>query len=203
MKIAQFATIPQRANTLKIAARSMAGQVDLVRVFYDSKTDGNKFKNLTEFSNDEVIFICDDDIQYPADYVKTMMQYLKPGIVITCMGKIMKPRPIASFYRDEALCYKTFETCEELTRVEIPGTCAMAFYRSTCPDLDSSFFQSLNSDIWMGIYCKVNTIPCYVIPHKADWLTNLMPMLPVETPSVFDRFKNNDKHMTDLVNQYI
>jgi len=55
----------------------------------------------------------------------------------------------------------------------------------------------------MGIYCKINAIPCYVIPHKGEWLTNLMPMLPAETPSVFDRFKNNDQHMTELVNKFL
>lgn len=200
MKIAQFATIPERMGVIRTAARSISSQVDLVRITYDSDTDGNKFKNLREFSNDEVIFICDDDIEYPTDYVEVMMNYLRPGFVVTCMGKNLKERPINSFYRDESECIKTFEDNDRIVQVEVPGTCALAFYRADCPDLDHTFFESINSDIWMGIYCKQHDIPCIVIPHKAGWLKNLMPLLPTDTPSVFDRFKNNDEHMTNLVN---
>ena len=201
MIVAQIASIPEREITLRKAVKSLNKQVDLVRMFRDSPSDGFKFKLLGEIPLDDIIFICDDDIEYPVDYVATMMKYLRPGTVITCMGKILKPRPISSFYRDELSCYKTFEDNDCMVQVEIPGTCAMAFHRSTCPDLDHTYFQSINSDIWMGIYCKEHNIPCYVIPHKGEWLTNLMPMLPDDTPSVFDRFKNNDQHMTQLVNE--
>jgi len=200
MIIVQIATIPERSGLIQRVINSLKNQVDEVKVVHNSTTDGMKFYNHGLRSPDDIIFICDDDIIYPSGYVSTMLTYLKPGIVITCMGKIMRPRPIESFYRDELIGYKTFETNDKMAQVEVPGTCAMAFHRSTCPDLDHTYFKSINSDIWMGIYCKENNIPCYVIPHKADWLTNLMPMLPLETPSVFDRFKNNDTHMTELIN---
>lgn len=201
MIIAQMATIPSRELTVRIAAKSLENQVDIVRVFRDSPSDGYKFKRLTEFSNDEIIFICDDDIEYPADYVTTMMKYLRPGIVITCMGKIMKPRPIESFYRDELIGYKTFDDIDYLRKVEVPGTGSMAFHRSTCPNLDHEYFKIKNcADIWMAIYCKENNIPVFVIPHRANWLINLMPILPLDTPNIFDSLKNDDGEITELIN---
>jgi hypothetical protein len=232
MIIAQIATIPTRIDTVLKAAFSLMYQVDLVRIIingdwkgkqgdlvrkipphgnilclmpegHEIGSDGWKFYDLKGFKPDTLIIICDDDIMYPPDFVKTMEEELGPGEVITVMGKNLKPRPIKSFYRDELECFKTFECNRWDEQVEIPGTCGMAFMKSTCPDLDHTFFKSMNSDIWMGIYCKMNKIPCFVIPHKADWLTNLMPELPPGTPSVFDRYKDNDGEMTALVNKYL
>jgi hypothetical protein len=210
MIIAQIATIPERKRTFEIAYGSLSWQVDKIRFYPNSPTDGWKFKGLNETDLDDTILICDDDIKYPVNFAQAMKAALsiyegmtgKPCIV-TCMGKNLKARPIESFYGDEVECFKTFEENSTHRLVEIPGTCAMAFKRSTCPDLDETFFPSINSDIWMGIYCKQRSIPCYVIPHRANWLTNLMPLLPADTPSVFDRFKDNDKHMTDAVNKYL
>lgn len=201
MVVAQIATIPERYETLRIARTSLITQVDLIRIFYDSPTDGWKFKNLRELSPDDIIIVCDDDIEYPPDFVSTLLSYLKPGIVVTVMGKNLNPRPVESYYKANAEYYRTFYDNENLVQVEIPGTCGLAFHRSTCPDLDHHYFKSINSDVWMGVYCKEHNIPAYVIPHSGGWLTNLMPMLPKDTPSVFERFHDNDQHLTDLVNQ--
>lgn len=203
MIIAQIATIPEREKTLQIAVESLYGQVDIVHVIPDSPTDGWKFKGIESYDLEDIILICDDDIKYPPDFAEKMIGYLDflGGGVVTCMGKNLKPRPIGSFYRDELECFKTFSDVKEFHQVEISGTCALAFRRKTFPDLTYKYFESINSDIWLGVYCKDRDIPCFVVPHSFDWLTNLMPLLPIDTPSVFDRFKNNDKHMTDLVNK--
>jgi hypothetical protein len=203
MIVAQIATIPGREKTLQIAIDSLFMQVDKVRIYPNSISDGLKFSNLKEFKDNDIIFICDDDICYPADFVETMMQYLRYGVVVTIMGKIMKSRPIQSYCRDELFCAKTFEENKELVQVEVPGTCGMAFYKSTCRDLDHTWFKSMNSDIWMAKYCKENKIPCYVIPHPADWVKNLMPLLPPDSPNVWDQFKDNDKPLTDLINSFL
>jgi hypothetical protein len=203
MNIAQIATIPGREFTVEIAERSLWPQVDVVNVIRNSPTDGLKFSGLTNYSLNDVVFICDDDIGYPPDYVKVMLSYLKPGIVITCMGKVLHKTPIESYYHSGAKeSYKALEDCHNGAMVDIPGTGVMAFHRATCPNLDETYFKSIGSDVWMGVYCKLNKIPCYVIPHRAEWLTNLMGLLPKESPSVFGRYKNNDSHMTELINKY-
>ena len=201
MIIAQIATQPPRELTLSIAVQSLRPQVDRINIMHDARSDGMKFYGLDLCGPDDIIFVCDDDIEYPPDFVRTMISYLKPGVVVTVMGKILKPRPIQAYYQDELVCYRTFEANNKLSKVEIPGTCGMAFHRSTCPDLDETYFKSINSDVWMGIYCKDRGIPAYVVPHRGDWLKNLMPMLPVDTPSVFETYQYNCQHMTDLINE--
>ena len=201
MIVAQIATQPKRAKTMQIARRSLREQVDVINVIENSPTDGWKFKGIKQYALNDIIFVCDDDIEYPPDFVRTMISYLKPGVVVTVMGKILKPRPIQAYYQDELVCYRTFEANNKLSKVEIPGTCGMAFHRSTCPDLDETYFKSINSDVWMGIYCKDRGIPAYVIPKPENWLKNLMPMLPVDTPSVFETYQYNCQHMTDLINE--
>jgi len=231
MVIAQIATIPTRQDTAYLAALSLTYQVDRVRIIlngdwqgrendlirrfpphgnitcvmpdgHEQGTDGWKFYGLTEYDPNDYILICDDDIRYPKDFAVTMLSHLTNGRVVTVMGKVMKPRPIQSFYRDELHGYKTFSDVGTPEQVEVVGTCGMAFRRGTCMDLDHTYFRSINSDIWMGIYCKERNIPAFVIPHAANWLENLMPMLPDGTPSVFVTYKNNDEHMTELINKY-
>jgi len=201
MIIAQIATMPGREKTLEIACNSLKNQVNFLKVIKNAPLDGMKFAGLKDYSMDDIIFVCDDDIEYPPDFVETMVRHLSYGAVYTVMGKILKPRPIQSYYQDYEKLYQTFDDNEKLVEVEIPGTCGMVFHRSTCPDLDGTFFKSMNSDIWMAIYCKEHNIPAFVVPHKGDWLKNLMPMLPKDTFSVYNNFHDNDKEMTDLINE--
>jgi len=170
-------------------------------------SDGWKFYGLTELPLDTIVLICDDDIQYPKDFARVMYAHIYKHIdipaVYTVMGKIMKPRPVDSYYSSELKCFRTFEDNEFYEFVEIPGTCGMVFGRSDCPDLDHTFFKSMNSDVWMGVYCKQKGITPYVVPHPGDWLTNLMPLLPKDTPNVFDSLKDNDDHLKQLINTYL
>jgi hypothetical protein len=165
--------------------------------------DGWKFYKVNQHQ-DAYILICDDDIYYPDDFALRMVgkvdEYDRKAVV-TCMGKIMQPRPIESFYRNESMCFKTFETNGEDTPVEIPGTCAMAFHSSLIASLDHTFFKSMNSDIWMGVWCRQNNVPAIVIEHRGDWLKDLTPLNSTGW-SVFDAHKDNDSEMTAVVNRY-
>lgn len=233
MIVAQIATIPSRSKTVLTAAYSLMFQVDHVNLIlngpwrkrditelknriprhtninvilpdgYEKGSDGWKFYGLKKYSPETYFVIADDDIEYPEDFVATMKEMHKGNEVLTVMGKILKPRPIRSFYRDELKCFKTFEENEKIERVEIPGTCGMLLQRYCCDDLDHTFFKSVNSDVWMGVYCKQKNLPAFVVPHSANWLKNLMPELPQNTPSVFDTYKNADGHMTEVINRYL
>ena len=230
--IAQMATIAGRNSSRVASIRSIIKQVDELHLIYNGgvffennehigrkfppiiqhypsgagacPSDGWKFYGV-ERHEDAYILICDDDILYPDDFAQTMISKVEQfdrTAVVTCMGKILKSRPIRSFYRDEAACFKTFETNEIDVRVEIPGTCAMAFHSDTVKGLSRDTFRSMNSDIWMGVWCKQNRVPAIVIEHSGDWLKDLTPLNAPGGWSVFDRYKNDDKHMTDLINEH-
>lgn len=171
--------------------------------FHDnSLQDGAKFINAPTEPGHYVL-VCDDDIAYPEGFAAHMVMLLKNPFkdkaILSCMGKVLQPRPIRSYFRDELICLKTFETQKALYAVEIPGTCAMAY----CTDrvvITTEAMKSPNSDICVGVWAKQNGVRCYVIPHHAAWLTDLTSLLPEGSPNMFDRYKGDDGALTDYVN---
>lgn len=94
MRIANVATYPAREQTCLPALRSIAGQVDRLNLTLNEYTEvpetfralenvnfhlpERNLKDLGKFCFDvapeDDVFLCDDDIIYPADYVSWMMQ---------------------------------------------------------------------------------------------------------------------------------
>ncbi len=174
--------------------------------FHDNALqDGSKFLN-APIEPGHYVLVCDDDIAYPEGFAQHMTSVLKnpfkDRVILSCMGKVLKPRPISSYFKDELLCAKTFETQKAIYAVEIPGTCAMAY----CTDhvvITTKDMKSPNSDICVGAWAKTNKIRCYSIPHHANWLTDLTSLLPEGSPSMFDRYKDNDQELTKFINENI
>lgn len=229
MTIAQLATIPSRAKILPRVIASLIDQVDIINValavdvdddmanhlpFYlqhekiwvtmhdNSLQDGAKWINAPTDPG-HFVLVCDDDIEYPANYAEKMRQALAQTgwrTIISCMGKKLRSRPVTSYFKSETICLKTFEEALSFYSVEIPGSCAMA-YHTDFVRISQSDIKTVNSDLAIAAFAKKNGIPCYVIPHRADWLTNLMPLLPVNTPNLFDQFKNNDERLVKFINE--
>ncbi len=219
-----MATMPQRRPAFIKAFESLINQVDSVNLaisepsvksFFapttDSKTgksvwitnhdnsleDGSKF--LRGNFNDGYTLVCDDDIEYPPDFVSRLMEKHKQyGGIVGVMGKILKPRPINSFYRDEIVNYRTFGDVDNDYKVEVIGTCGILYG----PDISISENDMVcpNSDIVVSAICKRRNIPMTVIAHKKDWLKNLMPMIG-NVPSIFGKYHNNDSRLTKFVNE--
>jgi hypothetical protein len=172
--------------------------------FHDnSLEDGSKFINAPTESGHYVL-VCDDDIGYPPGFANHMIRLLKDPFknrpILSCMGKVLKSRPIGSYFKDELFCAKTFETQKAFYAVEIPGTCAMAY----CTDhvvITSADMKSPNSDICVGAWAKKNDVRCYVIPHGAKWLMDLTSLLPNDSPNMFDRYKEDDSILTKFINE--
>ncbi|SNR66488.1 hypothetical protein [Paracoccus sediminis] len=94
MRIANVATYPARQHTCLQALRSIAAQVDVLNVALNEYTDvpeafreldnatfhipDRNLRDLGKFcfaaGDDDDVFLCDDDILYPADYVAWMMR---------------------------------------------------------------------------------------------------------------------------------
>jgi len=172
--------------------------------FHDNRLqDGSKFLNAPTEPGHYVL-ICDDDIAYPENFTEHMTSLLtnpfKNKVIISCMGKVLRQRPINSYFKDELYCGKTFETIKAFYAVEVPGTCAMAY----CTDhvvITADDMKSPNSDICVGAWAKKNNVRSYVIPHADKWLIDLTSLLPPGSTNMFDRYKNDDSVLTEFVNQ--
>jgi hypothetical protein len=168
----------------------------------NSLQDGSKFINAPTEPGHYVL-VCDDDIGYPDNFASHMTSLLhnpfKDKAILSCMGKVLAPRPIRSYFRDEIACMKTFETQKALYAVEIPGTCAMV-YNTDHVVITSEAMKSPNSDICVGAWAKAHGVRCYTIPHDGKWLTDLTSLLPVGSTNMFDRYKEDDSVLTEFVN---
>jgi hypothetical protein len=220
---AYTATIPERVSTLKMSIESILPQVDHVQVVLNnfkkvplflrhekittifgdnSLEDGSRFTNI---STTGYVLVFDDDIEYPADYVSTMIGHCRMlGAIVTPMGKILKARPLECYYKGWLHNYRTFDEVLGIHKVDIPGACGVmwnADHVKVTQDIITK--QIHHSDICLGRFAKENHINCFVVPHAKDWLKNLMPELPKTTPSIYGKYKNNDKILTDFINEYL
>lgn len=234
MIIVQLATIPSRRAILPRVLKSLINQVDRILLAVavavpqgepdsieigDITSDEARRIHVTFHDNSlqdaarwinaptdpgHYVLVCDDDIEYPSNYVQEMMGYMKSPfnnrVILSCMGKKLKPRPIQSFFKDEVLCLKTFEKVSAFYSVEIPGACAMIYHTDRIV-ITPDDIESPNSDICTGVIAKRKGVQCFVVPHSADWLTNLMPLLPPDTYNMFDQYKVDDSALTRYVNE--
>lgn len=205
MKVGFVATIDGRESIFEKMKESIINQVDMLIVVYRSPSDGFKFFGADRLQG--YVFVLDDDILYPSDYVDEMIKAVEKygrNAVICCSGKIMKPRPINDFYADEFKCLKTFERVEKDTVVEIPLTCAIAYHTDGVLHLcEHEMLHPNMADINLAIYCKQMGIPVICKAHSTDWLTNLMPELPPGTFTIFDSFRGNTSKQVELINAYL
>jgi hypothetical protein len=222
------ASLPDRVNTLKKSVYSIIDQVDHIQVVLNNYTyvpdflnhpkitvvrhdnsleDGSRFINIEKRSG--YILVFDDDIEYPKDYVKRLVEICYEHTVnynpcmVTPMGKVLKQRPVKSYYRDILHSYKTFEKVEGWHNVDVPGACGILWH-SEYVKVTQGIILTPNSDLCLAKFCKENNVTALVIDHEANWLKNLMPEIPNKnTLSIYGKYRRNDAKLTEFVNKYL
>lgn len=222
-----MASLPDRRRVLIKSLLSLVSQVDTVQIMVNYTPDPSQIKLMQEVPKVKFLYhdntlqdgarfinaaakpgyclVCDDDILYPPDFVKTMIANYNGGF-LTVMGKVLKPRPLQSYYKGWAENYRTFDEVKELKRVDIPGCCGILWHTDKMLDIAPVDHRAMlvpNSDVCLGVYAKIMGLPCHVIPHAADWLKDLMPELPKDTLSIFGKYRRNDKIQTDYINKWM
>lgn len=222
------ASLPQRRTILERAVASVLPQVDTMQVVLNnyatvprflkhdkikvvhsdnSLEDGSRFLGMNVDSGYVLVF--DDDIIYPPNYCERMVaecdamteKYGK--VIVTPMGKILKPRPVHSYYKTGVKTWvKTFADVRENVVVEVPGCCG-ALWNAEDVKITEDVVQTPNSDLCLAKFAKDNGIVCVVVAHDRRWLKNLMVMVPVNTPSIFGKYRRNDAGLTRFINAHL
>lgn len=216
------ASLPQRVNILKKAVASILPQVDKMQVVLNNFNynpeflhhpkisilhsnniyeDGSRFIDIDKAPEGYVI-VFDDDIIYPPNYVQTLIKQWEPNTMVTPMGKILRPRPIKNYYKDIALSLRTFDDVSQKYVVDVPGACGILWHNKEIK-VSINDFPIPNGDVCLAKFCKDNRVYPLVIPHKSDWLKSIWHEVPKATPSIYGKYKNNDKILTDFINEYL
>lgn len=219
MIIAQIASMPEREHMLVSTVESLIDQVDRVRIALNNYTsipvelaregimiykrnnekgDAEKIYNLSTVCG--YVFLCDDDLIYPPDYVETMVDRLRGEdnqCILTCHGRIMNEKPVSNSYTDRVAAFHCLQDVDYDGPVDIGGTGVMAFHS----DYFMPVYKFVNIanmlDIWIARFAYEQGCVIKMQPHDEGWIQYQHP-----EHTIWDDHFPNPKMQTDLYNSF-
>lgn len=216
---ASMASIPSRAHLLPRVVRSLLFQVDELCVYlngYDrvppclkdnrikvarSGIDGPDLGDAGKFYwvNDTkgYVLTVDDDIVYPANYVRRYLQEierLRRRAVVGVHGVVLPSKPRA-YYTDRTVfhCRRSQSGHQP---VHLLGTGTTAFHSDTIKVRIEDFQHPNMADIWLGIVAKRQKVPMVCLEHDEGWLRCLSSD---PGKSIYERYVGKDRVQTRAV----
>lgn len=189
-----LASIPERSAFLQKTIHSIYGQCDKIHVYLNGYSEVpeylNKSKIIVHRSQDNgdlsangkvwflrnkpdkgYVFLIDDDIIYPRDYVQKMVAVLEKyqRRFAGCIhGSIFSDSLRWYYQRSSMFPFKRALLHDCL--VNLPGSGTFAFHTDTLK-LNYDDFQPFTMvDLILGILCKNQKVPIVSIARQADWL---------------------------------
>lgn len=192
---ASIASMPSRKFSLQETVDSLLPQVNEIHVYlndYDhvpeylhdkkikvflSQDESGDIGDVGKFYTCESIkgyhFTSDDDLIYPPDYVKTMIDAIEKHdrkFIIGLHGRKFDNLPVKSYYRGhtEAFCVLKNVIGDHI--INVIGTGAMAFHTDTL-NLELTAFQNSNmADVWFSKFANDKNVPLMCIGHRKGWI---------------------------------
>jgi glycosyltransferase involved in cell wall biosynthesis len=199
--VAALCSIPERAELLRQTLESLAPQVDAVHVYLDRYDtipdfvrmchpqvkvvlsrdvpglgDTSKFLPFSSLSEGCYYLTADDNVQYPPDYVASIIRRIEQydrQVVIGVHGVLVPDQPegYSSDYR-KVLSLKN--GLERDALVNNLGTGTVGFYSGLLQGLDLSHFHKPGmTDLFLSVYCKDRLIPMVAIARPENWLQEI------------------------------
>jgi glycosyltransferase involved in cell wall biosynthesis len=221
-----MATFPGRAFALQEVVASLLPQCDELHIYlnhYETVPDFLKHNKITtylskdhygdlgavgkffplfEFSKTGYIFTVDDDIIYPASYVRDTIAAIdryQRQCVVTYHGRIFNlDRKIETYYRDYKYCvdYKSTQTRD--TELHTGGTGVMAFHSSLINISLSDFKKTNMADLFFSAYCLNNNIRITGLKHSTGYFTDSNRF--DKNNSISYLYHMNDEYQTRFAN---
>lgn len=221
-------SIPERESKLKNVIKSIYNQCDYIHVYLDRYTtipnflkddkitvicsygksnslrDNGKFILLEELAKNGkngYYFTIDDDIDYPLDYVNTLIKkinYYDNKVVVGTHG-VLLPRKIDSYFSRYRKVFSFYRElgCDKL--VHLLGTGTTAFRIDLFQDFKlSNFTHTGMADVFFAIECQKRKIPQIAISRFDNWISEMSK----DTPALFSEFKHDDSIQTNLIKEY-
>lgn len=198
IKSANIATFPPRRKELTKMLKSIEGQFDEVRIYFNNikkrpkwipswvdvycgddcngdLTDNGKFFFLEEW-REEYYFTLDDDIAYPATYAEDMVRAIQEHqTIVTHHGRKLKQKNV-SYYRGGHRIFMCLHENLHTDRIDVAGTGVTAYdTRYFNPvDLWESSDQKM-SDIIFSLEAVKQGKDITVLPHEENYFRYLFP----------------------------
>ena len=225
--IAGMASINGRAKSLEDAVESVLPYVDRLVVTlnsYDHVPEFLKHPKIEVHQMDNELgdaakFIgvpyypafflsIDDDIIYPKDYVWNLVNAIrdkrKEGkrVVIGVHGKVMKTRPIASFYRGHKSMYHCKDALNDDKTCDMLGTGTTAWHTADFQIRVEDFKHRNMADVIVALQAKRQGVEMIAIKRPNGWI-KLSEKINHHKDTIYAHNSSNvayDKIITDIYN---
>ena len=200
--LAVVATMPGREDALRDCLFSLRDQVDELRVIcHDMKEPPDvvvaicdkyvcepdrlgsaaKMRWAREWAG--LYLGCDDDIQYPPDYVDVMRRWVKRWkgqALVTCHGRVLRSEPDKPNrgFKDQTYAAYAFAQTDQAW-LNYPGGCAIAF--DTRLNVPTEYSSKSCEEAGLAVWAQLNQVPIFLVPHPENWLHYLLPSGHKET----------------------
>ncbi len=150
--------------------------------------DAGKFWGLQDCV-DTIYLSCDDDIEYPADYVHRMVEVLArhggacavsvhAALMRQCADGVVRP-----YYEVETRTVFHFERPLDIERrAHVPGTGTTVFHSHFVKPGMHHFQKPNMADLWLAGYLQEKALPVVAIARPVAWLKQL----PVDRPTIYE-----------------
>jgi len=147
---------------------------DIVKVYTGRDlTDNGKFAFLP-YAKDEYFFTCDDDIEYPDNYIENTLRYLKKynKHFITYHGRKLDGKGLDYYSGHKRFAFN--RTVKGNWEIDVPGTGVSAFHTSLLRFDPLTWDKYKMSDLMCGLELAKRGIPALCIQHRIWWLKSLI-----------------------------
>lgn len=219
-------SIPEREEKLRRVVNALYNQCDFIHVYLDgykkipeflkndnkitvlscnnkkeSLRDNGKFillEKLVKENKDGYYFTVDDDINYPVDYVNTLLKKLNfynDKVVLGVHG-VLLPVELDRYFSTKRKVLSFYRQLEDDKLVNILGTGTTAFRIGAFDGFSlSDFIHTGMADVFFAIECKKRNLLQIAISRYDNWISEMES----DTPTLFTEFKNDDLMQTSLI----
>lgn len=186
------------------AIQSLLPQVDKI-VLYDNEnpelpnlTDNGKFFVLTQIDEPCYVFLCDDDLLYPKDYIKrTIAAIEKYNCIITHHGRKIKKLDVPYYGGHFAISCKGHSNYTG--PLHVAGTGVTAFRSDYfSPENLHEANDKLMSDLVFSLEAAKQNKVIRTIPHQRGWIKQI----PIDaSTSCQNIMKHNQQRPIEVANE--
>lgn len=205
----------EEVNSIHIILNSFTEEhINIVKNYYKEHNNisiysrENKKGSLERFypiesCDSEYVAIIDDDIIYPADYLKNMINNCnKLNAVVSMHGRVYGIEKLNNYYSGVKELYHFASKVDTIKKVDIVGVGCCLFKRSLFSTKKlNNFYKETSysnmSDLCFSHFLNKNSIEKYVLPHIKSYLK------PIKTNgfSVCEAYKDNCPVQTKFFNE--
>jgi len=216
-----IATYSQRSEPVKVAIESIKKQTvkpDVIRVFYNDYepesiegveqhysgfdyTDNAKFIWLDEIratKKHEIYFTCDDDLEYPPDYIERTIEQMKryPKHLVSYHGRFLRGTNRSYYHGHRQFPCLITQPNDEV--IHVPGSGVSAFNtREFLPDI-MQYPERKMTDVLLGLEMAKNGIRGICLKHESMWIQHQ----PINTDnSIYATEHRKGHRQSELANE--